>query len=82
MQNQTVVVEQMGEQAIVTKTAHVVEEVVVGTVATDTTQTVSDTVRSTVVHVDRIGQVDAIIAPEEYESAYQKHFQKSMRRKA
>jgi uncharacterized protein (TIGR02271 family) len=77
MQNQTVVVEQMEEQAIVTKTAHVVEEVVVGTVATDTPETVSETVRSTVVDVDRIGQVDATIAPEAYESAYQKHFQKS-----
>lgn len=41
------------ERAVVNKTARVVEEVVVGTARTTHQETVSDTVRNTVVEVQR-----------------------------
>ena len=49
----TIEVQETAERAVVSKTARVVEEVVVGTQATSRTQTVSDTVRNTVVDVDK-----------------------------
>jgi uncharacterized protein (TIGR02271 family) len=53
---ETIEVRQMAEKAVVNKTAHVVEEVVVGKTATTNTQQISDTVRKTVVDVEREGQ--------------------------
>jgi stress response protein YsnF len=49
----TVEIRETAEKPVVTKTARVVEEVVVGTEASTRTETVSDTVRSTVVDVDK-----------------------------
>ncbi|MDB5743977.1 MAG: hypothetical protein JWR68_2292 [Polaromonas sp.] len=46
-------VREMAERAVVSKTARVVEEVVVGTEATTRTETVSDQVRNTVVDVEK-----------------------------
>ncbi|MDB5966408.1 MAG: hypothetical protein JWQ72_2908, partial [Polaromonas sp.] len=48
-------VQEMAERAVVNKSARVVEEVVVGTQADTHTQTVSDTVRNTVVEVQKDG---------------------------
>ncbi len=52
-QEGTIEVQETAERAVVSKTARVVEEVVVGTQATSRTETVSDTVRNTVVDVDK-----------------------------
>ena len=49
-------VRETAEKAVVSKNARVVEEVVVGKTATTSTQQVSDTVRNTVVEVEREGQ--------------------------
>ena len=53
---ETIEVRQMAEKAVVNKTAHVVEEVVVGKTATTNTQQISDTVRKTVVDIEREGE--------------------------
>lgn len=54
--DEVIEVRQTAEKAVVNKTARVVEEVVVGKTATTTTQQVSDTVRKTVVDVERGNQ--------------------------
>jgi len=46
---------EMGEEAIVSKTARVVEEVVVGKEVTQQTQNINDTVRRTDVDVEQLG---------------------------
>jgi len=56
---ETIEVRETAEQAVVNKTARVVEEVVVGKTATSTTQEISDTVRKTVVDVERDGKAGA-----------------------
>jgi uncharacterized protein (TIGR02271 family) len=56
--DEVIEVRQTAEKAVVNKTARVVEEVVVGKTATTSTQQVSDTVRKTVVDVER-GTQDA-----------------------
>jgi len=48
-------INETAERPVVSKTARVVEEVVVGTEATSRTETISDQVRSTVVEVDKTG---------------------------
>ena len=48
-----------GEEAVVGKTARVVEEVRVGKQATEHTETVRDTVRHTEVEVEQLGSVDS-----------------------
>ena len=53
---ETIEVRETAEQAVVNKTARVVEEVVVGKTATSTTQEINDTVRKTVVDVERDGK--------------------------
>lgn len=53
----TVEVREMSEQAVVGKTARVVEEVVVGKQVSERTETVSDTVRRTDVDVERVADV-------------------------
>jgi uncharacterized protein (TIGR02271 family) len=47
-------VRETAEQPVVTKTAHVIEEVVVGKQATERTETIKDTVRGTEVKVERV----------------------------
>ena len=54
LQNQTVEVREMGEEAVVGKTARVVEEVRVGKESTDRNQQIKDTLRKTQVEVDRV----------------------------
>lgn len=55
LQDQSIEVRQTAEKAVVSKTAHVVEEIVVGKKETTHTEQIADTVRSTVVDVDRTG---------------------------
>ena len=57
--DRTIEVEQMGEEAVVAKTARVVEEIGIRKDATDRVQTVSDTVRSTKVDIDD-GRTDGV----------------------
>jgi uncharacterized protein (TIGR02271 family) len=54
-QDRTIEVQEMSERPVVSKTAHVVEEVVVGKQVSTETQTVEDTVRRTEVEVERVG---------------------------
>ena len=54
-QERTVEVQEMAERPVVQKTARVVEEVVVGKRVSSETQVVEDTVRSTEVDVERVG---------------------------
>lgn len=55
LQGQSIEVRETAEQAVVAKTAHVVEEVVVGTETTTHTEEISDTVRRTVVDIEQLG---------------------------
>jgi uncharacterized protein (TIGR02271 family) len=55
-QERTIEVREMSERPVVSKTAHVVEEVVVGKQVSTETQTVEDTVRRTEVEVERVGE--------------------------
>lgn len=52
-QDRTIEVKETAEQAVVAKTARVVEEVLVGKTASERTEQVSDTVRATRVEVDK-----------------------------
>jgi uncharacterized protein (TIGR02271 family) len=54
LQDQTIEVREVGEEAVVAKTARVVEEVSVGKTATETTQQVRDTVRKTQIEVEPV----------------------------
>ena len=67
MKDEVVEVIETSEEAVVGKTARVVEEVVVGKEASDRTQTISDTVRRTDVEVERISP--------EVEQAFRNDFQ-------
>jgi uncharacterized protein (TIGR02271 family) len=51
----TVEVREMAERPVVSKTARVVEEVTIGTQTSSSQKTISDTVRNTVVEIDRSG---------------------------
>jgi len=55
MQERTIEVTEMAERPVVSKSARVVEEVVVGKQVSSETQTVEDTVRRTEVEVERVG---------------------------
>ncbi len=55
LENQTIEVHGMAEEAVVEKTARVVEEVYVGKEATGRTEQVEDTVRKTQVEVEDLG---------------------------
>jgi len=55
MQERTIEVTEMAERPVVSKTARVVEEVVVAKQVSSDTQTVEDTVRRTEVEVERVG---------------------------
>src|SRR5450755_3690062 len=54
LQSQTIEVKEMAEEAVVEKTARVVEEIHIGKEATERTQQIKDTVRKTEVEVDQI----------------------------
>ena len=65
-------VQEMAERAVISKTARVVEEVVVGTQATTRTETVSDQVRNTVVDVEKTGEGNSLNqGMADYRSHYQ-----------
>jgi len=59
MQDRTIEVTEMAERPVVSKTARVVEEVVVGKQVSSDTQKVEDTVRRTEVEVERVGGDDS-----------------------
>jgi uncharacterized protein (TIGR02271 family) len=61
LQGQSIEVREIAEKAVVSKTATVVEEVVVGKEATTRTEQIADTVRSTVVDIDQTGATDSTV---------------------
>lgn len=69
---ETFEVRQTAEQAVISKTARVVEEIVIGKTATTTTQEINDTVRKTVVDVERDGRLTsgAIDYRDDFQSRY------------
>lgn len=72
-QEGTIEIKETAERAVVNKSARVIEEVTVGTASTTKQETVSDTVRNTVVEVERDG--DRKARPD---STYQAHFDSSL----
>jgi len=68
--DEVIEVRETAEQAVVNKTARVVEEVVVGKTATSTTQEISDTVRKTVVDVEREGKGGTMDFRDDYQARY------------
>lgn len=76
----TVEIEETAERAVVSKTARVVEEVVVSKEATEHTETIEDTVRRTEVETERSGAEAGVSsgglrAFEDYEPEYRKDFE-------
>lgn len=69
---ETIEVRQTAEQAVVSKSARVVEEIVVGKTATTTTQEIKDTVRKTVVDVERDGKMTG--GAQDYRDDFQNHY--------
>ncbi len=63
LQNQTIEVREMAEEAVVGKSARVVEEVSVGTESTERTQQIKDTVRKTEVDLEQVASTDTPRAP-------------------
>ena len=64
-------IHETAERAVVSKTARVVEEVMVGTEASTRTETISDQVRNTVVEVDKSGGSMGSTGSPDYRSHYQ-----------
>lgn len=79
MQDQTIEVTTTGEEAVVGKTARVIEEVVVSKEATTHTETVRDTVRRTDVDVEQIGGQSTTSASDysSYDTDFQSHYQQN-----
>ena len=69
-------IHETAERAVVSKTARVVEEVVVGTDASMRTETISDQVRNTVIDVDK-GQASTAMAAQSSPD-YRTHYQANM----
>jgi uncharacterized protein (TIGR02271 family) len=59
----SVEIRETAEHAVVSKSAHVVEEVVVGREATDRTETINETLRGTNVEVERVEGDNAALRP-------------------
>jgi uncharacterized protein (TIGR02271 family) len=59
----SVEIRETAEHAVTAKTAHVIEEVVVGREATDRTETINETLRGTDVEVEHVGTSDAGLKP-------------------
>jgi len=64
---------EMGEEPVVSKTAHVVEEVVVGKDVTQETAQINDTLRKSEIDVEQLGATDKARTP--YDSDYRTHWQ-------
>lgn len=62
MKEGTIELREMAEEAVVAKTARIVEEVVIGKEVSETEATISDTVRRTDVEVEQLGTVSAASA--------------------
>jgi uncharacterized protein (TIGR02271 family) len=73
MKGETIEIRETAEKAVVSKSARVVEEVVVGKEATSSTQQVSDTVRKTVVEVERDSD-SSLLGGDAYEDAFRKDY--------
>ena len=73
----TIELTETAEEAIVSKTARVVEEIVVGKDASERTQTIRDTVRHTEVEVEQLGAGTNRPAKgfADYDSEFRNHFQ-------
>lgn len=73
----TIELTETAEEAVVSKTARVVEEIVVGKEASERTQTVRDTVRHTEVEVEQLGAGTNRSANgfADYDSEFRKHFE-------
>jgi stress response protein YsnF len=72
-------IHETAERAVVSKTARVVEEVVVGTEASTRTETISDQVRNTVVEVDKTGTSgNAMTGTGMTGNDYRSHYQSNM----
>lgn len=72
----TVEIEETAERAVVSKTARVVEEVVVSKEATERTETIEDTVRRTEVETERSGgEAAGTRAFEDFEPEYRQDFE-------
>ena len=75
LKDQSIEVRETAEKAVVSKTARVVEEVVVGKTATERTEQISDTVRNTVVDVQNEGKVGATAMSGNYDSDFRSDWQ-------
>jgi len=71
-QDRTFEVNTMGEEAVVSKTARVVEEVTLGKKASDRTETVRDTVRHTEVEVEKLDRDTDTYFQKDYQTRYGK----------
>jgi uncharacterized protein (TIGR02271 family) len=72
--NEMIEVTETAEEAVVSKTARVVEEISIGKEATERTETVRDTVRHTDVDVERLGGTSSS-SLSDYDTDYRQHFQ-------
>lgn len=72
-QDDVIEIVEMGEEAVIGKTARVVEEVVVGKETTQRTETIHDTVRRTDVNVENVGQQSGVTTG--YDNDFRQHFQ-------
>jgi len=76
LQDRTIEVRETAEQAVVAKTARVVEEVTVGKTASERTEQVSDTLRATQVDVERGESGGAGLQPvDDRDAEFRRHFQ-------
>jgi uncharacterized protein (TIGR02271 family) len=71
-QGQTIEVRETAEKAVVAKTAHVVEEVIVGKAQTSHTEEIADTLRHTEIDVGQTGQIGAL---GNYDNDFREDFQ-------
>jgi len=73
---QTITVTEMGEEAVISKQARVVEEVVLRKEAKEHTETIRDTVRRTDVQVDQMGTApqNDVKGFEVYDADFRRHY--------
>lgn len=73
-QEQSITLTETDEEAVVGKTARVREEILIGKEATQRTETVRDTVRSTEVEVEQIGSTGATSDDQDFRQHFTKSF--------
>lgn len=76
LRNGTIEVAQMAEEAVISKEARVIEEIVIRKDVEEHTETISDTVRRTDVEVEEVNTAQASRYPtfESYDTSYRTHF--------